>query len=173
MSVSGPQGGPFSPSSFQYRVSSSSGTINYSVRTPSWLTVSSTVGVTDMSGVTITITVSSAASRLPPGTYGPSVAFTNVTNGRGSAARSATLIIQGPSPGPPPSTGRLLDRRAKDIYWMTVIRSCWRGECQSLTFCAPRQRLQLKWNFAGIGSTMDSARFRPNGACERLSWPMR
>ena len=117
----GPKGGPFSPSSFQYRVSASSGTVNYSIRNPSWLTVSSSFGVTDVTGVTITFTVNSTASQLAPGKYGPGVAFTNVTNGQGSAARPATLIIQGPSsPSPaltiqrpsspsPALTGSLLD----------------------------------------------------------------
>jgi hypothetical protein len=98
MAFSGPQDGPFSPSSFQYRVSASTGTVSYSIRTPSWLTASSSFGVTDTSGVTITLTINARASRLPPGTYGPGVAFTNVTNGQGSATRSATLIIQAPSP---------------------------------------------------------------------------
>ena len=72
---SGPLGGPFLPSSFQYRLNASTGTVNYSIRHPSWLTVSSSFGVTDESGVTITLTVNSTASRLVPGKYGPSVAF--------------------------------------------------------------------------------------------------
>ena len=104
IAVSGPKGGPFSPSSFQYRVSASTGTVRYSVSAPSWLTVSSSVGVTDVSGITITLTVSSTASQLAPGKYGPSVAFTNVTNGHGSASKSATLIIQAPSDPPAPAT---------------------------------------------------------------------
>ena len=99
---SGPLGGPFLPSSFQYRLSASTGTVNYSIRHPSWLTVSSSFGVTDVSGVTITLTVNSTASRLAPGKYGPSVAFTNVTNGQGSVSRPATLD----HPGPPASAAR-------------------------------------------------------------------
>src|SRR5438105_8214599 len=43
MAVSGPQGGPFSPSLFEYRISASTGTVGYSIRTPSWLTASSSV----------------------------------------------------------------------------------------------------------------------------------
>jgi len=34
----GPQGGPFSPSFTEYRVSASTGTVSYSIRTLSWLT---------------------------------------------------------------------------------------------------------------------------------------
>jgi len=97
IAVSGPPGGPFSPSLIEYRVSASSGTISYSIRTPSWLTASSTAGATDTKGVIITLTVNASASNLRPGTYGPAVAFTNVSNGHGSAARPARLIVRGAS----------------------------------------------------------------------------
>ena len=92
---SGPQGGPFSPSSFEYRISASSGTISYSIRTPSWLTANSTSGSTDTNGIIITLTVNANASSLSPGRYGPAVGFTNVSNGRGTSTRSAKLIVQG------------------------------------------------------------------------------
>ena len=91
---SGLQGGPFSPSQIEYRISASTGIISYSIRTPSWLTANFTAGSTDTNGTTITLTVNANASSLSPGTYGPAVAFTNVLNGRGTATRSATLIVQ-------------------------------------------------------------------------------
>src|SRR6266446_5513393 len=97
IAFSGPQGGPFSPRSVEYRVSASSGSVRYSVRTPSWLSASSSLGVTDTSGVTIMLTVNASASSLPPGAYGPGVAFTNVSNGQGSAIKATKLIIQEPS----------------------------------------------------------------------------
>src|SRR5262249_21456338 len=87
MAFSGPQGGPFSPSFTEYRVSASTRTVSYSIRTPSWLTANSTSGTTDTSGVTITLTVNASASTLPPGTYGPGTVFTNVSSGRGSTIR--------------------------------------------------------------------------------------
>jgi hypothetical protein len=102
---SGPPGGPFSPSLIEYRVTASSGTVSYSIRTPSWLTASSTAGATDTKGVIITLTVNASASNLRPGTYGPAVAFTNVSNGQGSATRPAKLIVRGPSL--PRPTGRI------------------------------------------------------------------
>ena len=118
IAFSGPPGGPFSPSLIEYRVSASTGTVSYSIRTPSWLTASSTFGVTDTKGVTITLTVNASASRLPPGAYGPGVAFTNVSNGQGSATKPAKLIIQASSLPPPPKAqiapsrgGYLLDSR--------------------------------------------------------------
>ena len=95
IAFAGPRGGPFAPSLVEYRVSASTGTVNYSIRTPSWLTASSISGATDTSGVTITLRVNASASTLPPGTYGPGIVFTNVSSGRGSAIRFARLIVQG------------------------------------------------------------------------------
>ena len=109
MAFSGPRGGPFSPARFEFRVSSTTGIVNYSIRTPSWLTASSAFGTTDTRGVTITLTVNANASRLSPGAYGPGVAFTNVSNGQGSTIRPAKLIIQGSSP--PRATGQIAPNR--------------------------------------------------------------
>jgi hypothetical protein len=117
MAISGPRGGPFSPARFEFRVSSSTGTVRYSIRTPSWLAASSTFGTTDTRGVTITLTVNANASRLSPGAYGPGVAFTNVSNGQGSTIRPAKLIIQASEPSratgqiAPNRGGFLLDNR--------------------------------------------------------------
>jgi hypothetical protein len=101
IAFSGPPGGPFSPSNIEYRINASGGTVDYSIRTPSWLTASSSSGTTDTNGVTITLTVNANASSLSPGTYGPAVGFTNVSNGRGSTSRLAKLTVQGPSLPPP------------------------------------------------------------------------
>jgi hypothetical protein len=111
MAFSGPRGGPFSPAGFEFRVSSTTGIVNYFIRTPSWLTASSTFGTTDTRGVTITLTVNANAARLSPGAYGPGVAFTNVSNGQGSTSRPAKLIIQGSSP--PPATGQIAPNRGR------------------------------------------------------------
>jgi hypothetical protein len=117
IAFSGPQGGPFSPSLIEYRLSASMGTVSYSIRTPSWLTASSTSGATDTGGVTITFRVNASASTLPPGTHGPGIVFTNVSSGRGSAIRFARLIVRTPSllrPAEKTEHGRggyLLDRR--------------------------------------------------------------
>jgi hypothetical protein len=109
MAFSGPRGGPFSPARLEFRVSSTTGIVNYSIRTPSWLTASSTFGTTDTRGVTITLTVNANASRLSPGAYGPGVAFTNVSNGQGSTTRPAKLVIQTSSP--PRATGQIAPSR--------------------------------------------------------------
>jgi hypothetical protein len=97
LAFSGPRGGPFSPARSEFRVSSTTGAVMYSIRTPSWLTASSTFGTADTRGVTITLTVNANASHLTPGAYGPAVAFTNVSNGKGSTTRAAKLVVQAPS----------------------------------------------------------------------------
>jgi hypothetical protein len=104
VAFSGPRGGPFSPARFEFRVSSTAGAVSYSIRTPSWLTASSTFGTTDTRGVTITLTVNANASHLSPGAYGPALAFTNVSNGKGSTTRPAKLIVQASST--PGATGQ-------------------------------------------------------------------
>jgi len=104
VAFSGPRGGPFLPARFEFRVSSTAGAVSYSIRTPSWLTASSTFGTTDARGVTITLTVNANASHLSPGAYGPAVAFTNVSNGKGSTTRPAKLIVQASST--PGATGQ-------------------------------------------------------------------
>ena len=111
IALSGPRGGPFVPLSFQYRVSTSTGVARFSITTPSWLLASPRFGTTDTSGVPVAFHVSAEALRLPPGTYGPSIGFTNLTNGRGSTTRTASLTIQVPQPDPGLTTGdgRLLD----------------------------------------------------------------
>jgi len=55
IAFSGPQGGPFSPSLIQYRISASIRTVSYSIRTPAWLTASSTAGEPDTNGITVTL----------------------------------------------------------------------------------------------------------------------
>jgi len=110
LTFSGPRGGPFSPARLEFRVSSTTGVVNYSIRTPSWLTASSIFGTTDSRGVTITLTVNANASRLSPGAYGPAVAFTNVSNGQGTTTRPARLIIQGSLPSP--ATGQIAPARS-------------------------------------------------------------
>ena len=100
---SGEQGGPFSPWSFQYRVSASSGAIRYAIVPPFWLTANPRLGTAGSDGVMLTLTVNERAPKLPPGTYRPAITFTNVTNGQGTTNRNASLVVR------PSSRGYLLD----------------------------------------------------------------
>ena len=77
---SGTQGGPFSPSSFSYTLSATSGSMNYSItNVPSWLTASSTSGTVTTSGKTITFTINSRANKLSPNTYMSSININSTT----------------------------------------------------------------------------------------------
>jgi probable HAF family extracellular repeat protein len=94
VSASGIQGGPFSPSSFSYTLSSTSGSIGYSISgLPSWLTVSSTSGTTTTAGTTVTFTMNASANSLAPGSYDTIITFTNTTNGQGTLTGAATLTV--------------------------------------------------------------------------------
>jgi hypothetical protein len=71
MVAAGNPGGPFTPSSFQYQLSASAGSIVYSISgLPNWLTASSTSG-TASTGTNVTFTVNANANSLAVGTYGP------------------------------------------------------------------------------------------------------
>ena len=95
ITASGNQGGPFSPASFPYQLSASSGSIGYSISgVPNWLDASATSGSLTTSATTVTFTVNATANSLPAGTYGPvTIAFTNTTNGQGNATLTATLTV--------------------------------------------------------------------------------
>jgi hypothetical protein len=98
IAATGTQGGPFSPSSFQYQLSASAGSVNYSISgLPNWLTVSPASGNVSYSGTTVIFTV--IANSLAAGTYGPiPITFTNSDTGQGTQTRTATLTVN-----PPPS----------------------------------------------------------------------
>jgi hypothetical protein len=96
MVASGTQGGPFAPSSFQYQLSASAGSVNYSISgLPNWLTASSTSGTASPSASAVTFTAN--ASGLAAGTYGPiTITFTNSDTGQGTQTRTATLTVNAP-----------------------------------------------------------------------------
>ena len=92
---SGSQGGPFSPTSFQYQLSSTSGSINYQITgIPSWLNANFTSGNVTTSPITVTLYLVNVAS-LTPGTYSGTITFTNTDTGIGNTTRTATLTING------------------------------------------------------------------------------
>jgi probable HAF family extracellular repeat protein len=97
LAVSGNQGGPFSPQSFTYTLSSTAGDVRYEIDyTPSWLTASSTTGIAAAAGTNVTFTVNASASTLPPGGYSSTIVFLNRTNGRGNQTRFASLLVRAP-----------------------------------------------------------------------------
>jgi hypothetical protein len=101
IAAAGYPGGPFTPSSFQYQLSASTGSINYSISgIPPWLTLtspSSTSGVVTSSGTPVMFTVNASANSLAPRTYGPTtITFTNSDTGQGTQTRMATLTVIAP-----------------------------------------------------------------------------
>jgi hypothetical protein len=91
--ASGTHGGPFSPSSFRYTLSSTFGSVKYSIITRSWSTASSSSGTVTTTAKTITFTVNSNARSLGPGTHTNNIAFNNTTNNQGNTIRVATLVV--------------------------------------------------------------------------------
>ena len=90
----GIQGGPFSPSSFQYQLSTNSGAVSYSISgVPNWLDASSTSGTATTSATTVTFTVNASANSLSAGGYNATIAFANTTNGQGDQSVNATLTV--------------------------------------------------------------------------------
>src|SRR5215467_9249646 len=103
VNISGPEGGPFSPSSIQYRLSASTGTIKFAITAPFWLTAAPRIGTVGTDSVTVTLQLNPRASKLSPQAYEAPVTFINVTNGQGTTHRTAKLIVE------PSSTGYLRD----------------------------------------------------------------
>jgi hypothetical protein len=94
MNGAGTQGGPFSPSSFAYEISATSGSVNYSVTNlPSWLAVSSKSGTVSTSAKPIIFSLKSTADKLQPNIYSDNVDFNNTTNQLGSTTHVATLFV--------------------------------------------------------------------------------
>src|SRR6185312_7721212 len=94
MASVGNPGGPFLPSSFQYQLSTNSGTIGYSITgLPTWLSASSTSGTVTTSPTTVTFTVNPSANSLPIGSYNATIGFSNTTNGKGDQTRNAALTV--------------------------------------------------------------------------------
>jgi hypothetical protein len=93
IAATGTQGGPFSPKSFQYKLSATYGSVNYSITVPTWLTASSKSGAVTTSGKTINFSIHSSADKLSPTTYVNSIGFNNTTNNQGNTSRVATLNV--------------------------------------------------------------------------------
>jgi len=94
VNVSGPEGGPFSPSSIQYRLSASTGTIKFAITVPFWLRADPRIGTVGIDSVTVTLSLNPRASKLSAQVYEAPVTFINVTNGQGTTRRTARSTIQ-------------------------------------------------------------------------------
>jgi virginiamycin B lyase len=105
IAATGPEGGPFSPTSFQYQLASGLGSLNYSISgIPSWLSASFTSGTATTSPVTVTFSLINVGA-LSPNTYTATIAFTNLDTGQGTQTRTATLAVNPPVLQVAPSDG--------------------------------------------------------------------
>jgi glucose/arabinose dehydrogenase len=99
MTLTGPQGGPFSPPSVSYALSAASGSAGYAISlqfgpgVASWLSASSTSGTVTSAATSVAFTANSAAASLAPGRYSATIAFANTTNGQGNTTRTVTLLV--------------------------------------------------------------------------------
>jgi hypothetical protein len=97
--ISGQQGGPFTPSAASYLVGTSDGIANYTISgVPAWLTPSATSGTAYKVADTVTFTTNAAANALAPGTYTATISFTNTSNGQGNTTRTVNLTVLAPHP---------------------------------------------------------------------------
>jgi hypothetical protein len=101
MTASGTRLGPFkfSPptppaTAFDYMLSATTGTLSYTITTPSWLKAAPASGKATTKPIKIAFTINAAvADKFPAGLQGGTVSFTNTTNGQGNTTRSATLTV--------------------------------------------------------------------------------
>jgi hypothetical protein len=88
IAASGIQGQLFSPTSFNYQLTSTSGSVNYSISgVPPWLIANFTSGTVPPP---VTVTFSLNACGLSPGTYPATITFTDTSSG---PTRTATLTV--------------------------------------------------------------------------------
>jgi hypothetical protein len=106
MIAAGYQGGSFAPASFQYQLSVTAGSINYSISGyPNWLTPASASGtVVAGTPVSVTFSLNSGANNLSPGTYSGTITFTNMSTGQGTQSRTYALTVNPPAFRVTPST---------------------------------------------------------------------
>jgi hypothetical protein len=92
IAASGNYGGPFSPTTFTYQLSSVKGTIDFSIGDiPSWLNASFTTGTVGTSPMAVTFSLINVGT-LHHGTYNATITFTTKT-GQGNTTRTATLTV--------------------------------------------------------------------------------
>lgn len=99
MTSSGPQGGPFSPSSVTYTLRNE-GQVALSwaaSKSQNWIDLSRTSGsLAPGATENVVVSLNSSANSLIVGTHNASATFTNATNGLGNTSRAVTLNVQAP-----------------------------------------------------------------------------
>jgi subtilase family serine protease len=99
IATAGTLGGPFSPSSFAYTLSATTGSVNYAISgIPTWLTPSSVPPGTVVAGtpVAFTLTVNTSANSMAANTYPATIAFTYADTMQTAQTLTATLTVNKP-----------------------------------------------------------------------------
>ena len=92
--ITGHQGGPFSPASFSYSLSTDYGAVEFTIPdVPDWLTPSVVSGTATTTPTVVTFTVNAQAATRAVGTYNQLMTFTNLTNGNGTDVRTTILKV--------------------------------------------------------------------------------
>jgi|GEM_PF-2074279 len=96
--ITGPVGGPFSPSSRVYTLTNNGqvGLVYEVVSLPSWLNTSSEKAQLFPGSANVTLQVNSNANSLGKGTYNSNVIFRDTFNNGNSYSRAVQLIVQAP-----------------------------------------------------------------------------
>ncbi len=98
MAFAGIQGGPYTPGSITYSVSTSSGTANYVIQgIPDWLTASSTSGTATTTPTIITFSIKPGAA-LPVGTTSSHIAIQNTDTAMGSRGIDVSVMVDQAQP---------------------------------------------------------------------------
>jgi hypothetical protein len=149
--ISGPQGGPFSPSSIQYHLSASTGTIKFAITPPFWLTADPRGGNVGVDGTTVTLSVNPQASKLAPRAYHAPVAHRKMLSQIVLSERStselyisverlkypATAAIS--EPLDIPRADRLITTSRQNTVWREALLLLqiqmvqWHGRCRERT----------------------------------------
>jgi subtilisin family serine protease len=101
LTSSGTSGGPFSPDTQTYTLSNSGETaIDWMAsKTVAWLSLSATTGsLAPGASIDVAVSLNAAAGELAVGSYGDTVSFANLTDGRGDTSRAVLLAVV-PVPG--------------------------------------------------------------------------
>lgn len=94
--LAGPVGGPFEPAAMVYVLTNAGGlSLRFNVSSSAdWLIAEPEAGSLDPGQTqTVQLSLTAAATELPPGTYTATISFVNATTGQGNAARLAILEV--------------------------------------------------------------------------------
>ena len=152
LTSSGPEGGPFSPSSKTYTLSNSGGQpISWTAGSaPSWISLSKTGGTLDPNASeTVTVSLSAQALAEQASPYTGTVTFINTTNHTGDTTRSVSLTVT--SGGGTPPNASFAVTQTSGVSPLGVVFDA--TATTSPTTARPFHDLDYSWSFGDSGAT--------------------